>query len=59
MYVIVLDDYRMVKFVRRNADNTKVTLHSDNPAYDDMEVNRDDIRRLYLVEAVINCDLRC
>ena len=59
MYVIVLDDYRMVKFVRRNADTTKVTLHSDNPAYDDMEVNRADIRRLYLVEAVINCDLRC
>lgn len=59
IYVIVLDDYRMVKFVKRNPDNRKVTLHSDNPSYDDMEVNRDDIRRLYLVEAVINCDLRC
>lgn len=59
IYVIVLDDYRMVKFLRKHPDPRMVTLHSDNPLYDDMEVMRSDIRRLYLVEAVINCDLRC
>lgn len=57
IYVIILDDYRMVKFIRRNDDKNLVTLHSANPDYDDMEVRREDIRRLYLVEAVISCDM--
>ncbi len=59
IYVIVLDDYRMVKFLRRHPDKSMVILQSANPSYDDMEVLRSDIRRLYIVEAVINCDLRC
>lgn len=57
IYVIILDDYRMVKFIRRNDDRSLVTLHSANPDYDDMEVRRQDIRKLYIVEAVISCDM--
>lgn len=60
IYVVVMDDYRMVKFLRRHpSESSKVVLHSDNPAYDDMEVALADIRRLYLVEAVLNYDIRC
>lgn len=59
IYVIQLEDYRMVKFVRRHPDATRVILHSDNPAYDDMEVDRADIISLYLVESIINYQLRC
>ena len=54
IYVVELDEYRMVKFMRRNADPSLVTLHSQNPAYEDLDVPRDAIRRLYIVEGVIN-----
>lgn len=59
IYVVVLDDYRMVKFLRRHAaDESKVILHSANPAYDDMIVDRSAIRSLYLVETVVNISRR-
>lgn len=59
MYVVVLDDYRMVKFVRRHSgDESKVVLHSANKDYDDMIVDRCDIRALYLVETVVNISRR-
>lgn len=56
IYVVVLPDFRLVKYVRRNADPELVTLHSANPDYDDIEVRRDEIEGLYLVENVINHD---
>lgn len=59
IYVVVLDDYRMVKVIRRHTDPSKVILHSFNPAYDDMEIDRDEIRGCYLVEAILNCSIRC
>ena len=58
IYVVVLADYRLVKYVRRNADPELVTLVSANPDYDDIEVRRSDIEGLYLVENVINHDLQ-
>lgn len=57
IYVIVLDDYRLVKRVRRHDDKSMVILHSDNPAYDDMEVRREDIRHLYIVQRIISCEI--
>ncbi|MBQ9077262.1 MAG: LexA family transcriptional regulator [Muribaculaceae bacterium] len=59
IYVIVMEDYRMVKYLRRHPEKDKVILHSANPTYDDMEVMREDIIDLYLVESIINYDLRC
>ncbi len=56
-YVVVMDDYRMIKYLRKHADPSKVILHSCNPAYDDMEVDRSEIRALFIVEAIIHCDL--
>jgi phage repressor protein C with HTH and peptisase S24 domain len=53
-YVVVTEDYRMVKIVRKHPDRNKVILHSINPQYDDMEIDRVDIIKLYLVVAVIN-----
>lgn len=59
IYVVVLDDYRMVKYVRRNhTDPSSIILHSDNSQYDDMEIQLSDVRQLYLVEAILNCNLR-
>lgn len=59
IYVVVLDDYRMVKYVRRHADDSLVILRSANRDYDDMEVSRSQIKRLYMVEAVLNLRIRC
>lgn len=56
IYVVVLADFRVVKYVRRHNDPSKVILHSENPDYDDIEINRSDIEGLYLVENVINHD---
>lgn len=57
IYVVQLDEYRMIKYVRRHSDPSMVILHSDNPAYDDMDVSRSDIRALYIVEAVLNYEV--
>ncbi len=54
--MVVHRDFRVVKYVRRNPDPAKVTLHSENPDYDDIEIDRTDIEGLYLVENVINYD---
>lgn len=60
IFVIMLEDYRMVKYLRRHpSDPSLVVLRSANPQYDDMEVPRKDILGLYVVESVINYDLRC
>ncbi len=59
IYVIVMEDYRLVKYLRRHDDPTKLRLLSANPDYDEMIIDRADIRALYLVEAIINYDLRC
>lgn len=56
-YVVVTEDYRMVKVLRRHHDPDKVILHSYNPDYDDMELPRRLIRSLYLVETVLTYDV--
>lgn len=59
IYVIVMEDYRLVKYLRKSDDPKKVRLLSANPAYDEMVVDRRNILALYLVEAIINYNLRC
>lgn len=60
IYVVVLDDYRMVKVLRPcPEDPSMVILHSLNPDYADMPVSRRDIRELYIVKVILNCELRC
>ncbi len=56
-YLVILEDYRMVKVLRKHHDPSKVILHSFNPDYDDMELDRSAIKALYVVDAVINCRL--
>lgn len=54
IYVVILEDYRMVKVLRRHHDPSKIILHSVNTNYDDIEIDRDEIIGLYLVEGIIN-----
>ena len=58
IYVVLLEDYCMVKYVRRHNDPTKVILRSENPDYDDMEIDRDKIRELMFVQNIIHIDTR-
>lgn len=57
MYLVVMNDYRMLKVLRRHPDPTKVILHSYNPEYDDMEIDKSDICQLFFVDAVLNIDI--
>lgn len=59
IYVVVLEDFRLVKYVRRHHDPDMLILHSDNPDYDDMEIRRSDIVALYLVESILNYEVVC
>lgn len=58
IYVVLLDDYRLIKFLRRHPDPSKVILRSANPDYDDMEILRSDIRELMLVQHILHLDTR-
>ena len=58
IYVVLLDDYRLVKYVRRHTDPNMVILRSENPNYDDMEIYRNDIRELMMVQNIIQLDTR-
>lgn len=53
-YVIVMEEFRMVKTIRRHENSDYVILHSNNPDYDDIEIKRSSILALYIVDSVIN-----
>ncbi|MBD5218945.1 MAG: LexA family transcriptional regulator [Bacteroidales bacterium] len=57
IYVVVTSDFRVVKSLRPGSKPGTVILHSFNPDYADIEIERKDIEGLYLVENVINYDL--
>lgn len=59
IYVVVTEDFRLVKYLRKADNPEQVRLVSANSEYDDMIVDRADIVALYLVEAIINYNLRC
>ncbi|MBR1726439.1 MAG: LexA family transcriptional regulator [Muribaculaceae bacterium] len=58
IYVVLLDDYRLIKYVRRNEDPRMVTLRSANKDYDDMDVLRSDIREMMIVQQILHIDTR-
>lgn len=58
IYVVQLDDFRLVKYVRRHTDPNMVVLRSENPNYDDMDVRRVDIHEMLLVQHVLHINSR-
>ncbi len=58
IYVVLLDDYRVVKYIRKHDDPNLVILRSANKNYDDWEVRRSDIRDLMYVQSIIHIDNR-
>ena len=58
IYVVQLDDFRLVKYLRRHTDPNMVVLRSENPNYDDMDVRRSDIHELLLVQHILHINSR-
>ena len=57
IYVVVTENRRVVKYVRRNPDPSQVTLKSANPDYDPIEIQLDNIIALYPVKAIVNLNI--
>ncbi len=58
IYVILLEDYRMVKYIRKHENPARVILRSENDEYDDIEIEKRDICDLFIVENIIHIDNR-
>lgn len=54
IYVVVMENRRVVKYVRRHENPAKIILKSANPAYDDIDIPLDEVHSLYVVERIIN-----
>ena len=58
IYVVVTDDFRVVKYVRKHPDDPeKVILRSRNENFDDIELQRSEIVALYPVKCIINLEM--
>ena len=58
IYVVMLDDFRLLKYVRRHENPDMVTLRSANKEYDDMDIPRSAIREMMLVQQILHLDTR-
>jgi len=58
IYVVVTEDFRRVKYLRRNPnDSESVILHSANPNYEDIIINKQRVKKLFRVDAILNCKI--
>lgn len=57
IYIVVMENRRVVKYVRRHENPEKIILKSANEDYDPMEVDKRDIVAMYPVKAIINMHL--
>ena len=60
IYLVLLDEYRMLKYIRRYEDDelNYVILRSANADYDDMIVRKDSIRKLFIVENILSVKIQ-
>lgn len=58
IYVVLLEDYRMVKYIRKHTNQDMVILRSANSEYDDIEILKSEIKDLFIVENIIRFDSR-
>ena len=56
IYMILLDEYRMIKYIRRCAEDEEhyIILRSENDNYDDIKLRKSKIRKLFLVENILS-----
>jgi len=54
IYLIMTQEYRMIKYIRKHKDDNYIILRSENPAFDDIEIPKSEIVRLFLVENILS-----
>jgi transcriptional regulator with XRE-family HTH domain len=52
-YLVITKEYRLVKYVKKSKYNNKLLLVSENDLFEDIDVNVDDILKLFLVKGKI------
>lgn len=53
IYLIVTPEYRLLKYIRKSKDSNIVILKSANEEFDDIELPKEQIIKLFLVENVL------
>tara|TARA_R110002126_G_scaffold289552_4_gene444721 strand:+ start:619 stop:1242 length:624 start_codon:yes stop_codon:yes gene_type:complete len=53
VYVVITEDYRFVKVVKRHPEESKVILHSYNSEYDDIDLPKKKIIKMFTVQEVL------
>jgi SOS-response transcriptional repressor LexA len=54
IYLIVTPEYRLLKYIRKSKDSNIVILKSANEEFDDIELPKTQITKLFLVENVLS-----
>lgn len=55
IYFIITEEYRMIKYVRKHPTNSELIIfRSENENYDDMELPKNQIKQLFVVENIIS-----
>ena len=50
VYVIITEEHRFMKYITRSKDPTNLLLHSENEHYDDIELEKKQVLKLYQVQ---------
>lgn len=60
IYLIITDEYRLLKHIRRcdSDEKNRIILHSENPDYDDMILERSKIRHLFVVKNILSLKIQ-
>lgn len=54
VYLIVTAEYRLIKYIKKHQDKNYVILRSENSLFEDIELPKDKILKLFLVENVLS-----
>lgn len=55
-YVLITDENRFLKYVRKAEHKAKWLLKSENPKYDDFEIDKNIVRRVFLVRGIVRSE---
>lgn len=58
IYVVLTENFRLVKYLRRHPDPAMVILRSENKNYDDIDLRRTDILDMMIVKNILHFDRR-
>ena len=58
IYLVITEEYRMVKQVNPGDDNESLRLHSKNTEYADINIRKDRILKMFLVENILSVKIQ-